>query len=69
MKTTLTKVLLEIAEAGERLQSGKKKLIVYRTNRDQQEQHPRLIKLIDDFAIDCGFTVQEMAGCKLLTKK
>jgi hypothetical protein len=69
MKTTLTKVLLEIAEAGERLQSGKKKLIVYRTNRDQQEQHPRLIKLIDDFAINCGFTVQEMAGCKLLTKK
>lgn len=69
MSKTLTKQLLTIAEAAERLQAGQKKLLIYRTNADQQEQHPRLIKLIDDFAIDCGFTVQEMAGCKLLTKK
>jgi hypothetical protein len=69
MSKTLTKQLLQIADASERLKPGQKKLLTYRTNSDQQEQHPQLIKLIDDFAVDCGFTIQMMAGCKLLTKK
>jgi hypothetical protein len=68
MSKLLTTQLLEIADAAERLKPGQKKLLTYRANEHQQTKE-RIIKLIDDFAIDCGFTVQLMGGCKLLTKK
>lgn len=68
MSKTLTNVLLEIADAAERLQVGKKKLLYYRNNHAREVQNVNHVKLINDFAISCGFMIQEMGGCKLLTK-
>jgi hypothetical protein len=67
MNKALKQQLIEISEAGEKLKTGQKKLLTYRANNHQQTKK-RIIKIIDDFAVDCGFTVQLMGGCKLLTK-
>ena len=67
MNKVLKQQFIEIAEASERLKKGQKKLLTYRANNHIQTKK-RIIKLIDDFAVDCGFTVQLMGGCKLLTK-